>query len=249
MVIFQTNRVSQSVVLFTILSVVSINGIRDCLEASYYSLLHEIYNSLYHINELLLKPLQHVTFVHKHHHHIHVVAWVNIYGYTQGDSCIDIVSLYVLYIVTVGVGTREFCSLFIHIIFFSIHRRLDTDHTGRTWFPSSWQQGYQATNQSPLSPVLQADWFLSLQPVVECPSLTSLMPCTFDRPFIFSMQITPTCVILWDMVSRLYWRGKLFFMREVEHLNDKHFYENRINRCFSHTNGPLSTLLLNHTSY
>lgn len=69
----------------------------------------------------------------------------------------------------------EFCSLSICI---SVLLRLDTDHTGRTWFPSSWQQGCQATNHSPSSSALEADWLPSLQPVVECPSLTSLLPST-----------------------------------------------------------------------
>lgn len=97
-----------------------------------------------------------------------------------------ITPLYVECTVSVGVRITQSCSLLIHIIFFTIHRRLDTDHTDRSRFPSSsWQQGLQTTNQSPLSLLLQADWLASLQPVVECPSLTSLMPCAVDGPFIY----------------------------------------------------------------
>lgn len=97
-----------------------------------------------------------------------------------------ITPLYVECTVSVGVRITQSCSLLIHIIFFTIHRRLDTDHTERSRFPSSsWQQGLQTTNQSPLSLFLQAHWLASLQPVVECPSLTFLMPCAFDGPFIY----------------------------------------------------------------
>lgn len=143
-----------------------------------------------------------------------VLIWINIYGYTLGF-------MYLHYTHVCGVFKRHKVLQPIHPyhLLQCVLLCLDTDHTGRARFPSSWQQGYQATNQNPLSPVLQADWFLSLQLVVECPSLTSLLPCTLHISYI-SIQITATCVILRDVVSRFYTDViSCFSVLELEHLN------------------------------
>lgn len=94
----------------------------------------------------------------------------------------------------------------IHIICSRILLCLDTDHTDRTWFSSSWQQCYQATNQSALSPFLHSHWLHCSQPVVECPSLTSLLPCTFHTVCIFlNADYSDTCLIFWDVMSCIHW--------------------------------------------
>ena len=111
----------------------------------------------------------------KTHKIIHVPVWItpSVSDYSQ-EGFMYLYHIYVCICVCERemerVRDRKFCSPSIHIICFSILLRLDTDHTGRTWFPSSWQQRCQATNQSPLCPVLRADWFPLSQPVVECPS-------------------------------------------------------------------------------
>lgn len=88
----------------------------------------------------------------------------------------------------------------------SAHWRLDTDLTARTWFPSSWQQGDRAANRSPPGPVLLPDWLAGPEPVVECPSLTSMVPCTSSRLAIC------VCVISGDVFVTFAATSHVLFM-------------------------------------
>lgn len=91
-------------------------------------------------------------------------------------------------------------------VLYSIHPYHLLQYTFCAWIqttqagPDSHHHDNRAAEQpikALLSPFLHADWCLGLQPVVECPSLTSLLPCTHPTTsYIFSMQITATVVTL-----------------------------------------------------